>query len=656
MDDEWVPRTDPRTGRTYYYNKALKQTSWHKPDNTAPGADTWVEKVDKNGKTFYFNPITKVRSMVDPTGGNAASSPAARKPNMGRVSMGRVSRGSSFSGRASFSARSRGASFASSVGGRRRQSVKLTNSLTGSLQIPSPIQEDRFAKLNALAGIDPLAQTASEPEAEREEDDLTQYDWEKWGMNNFNYKKDKLLDGMLNWSNVPLKKSLHKLSTGKLEKQCVEVFKYIQMFMDDFNGKKKLLVSANEAVKRILMIPLNDSPDEVRDEVLCQMIKQVSNNPIESHEVRGWQLLSLAVGFFPPGVFFEPYLRRFIDVTRGSTANVEVQQYAQYAKLRLDKAIEAGPRAKAPSDDEIDCTMNRKAVAIPVFFINGQQIKMSAESWTTIGNLKDAVGKLLGIKDTEVFCVAEVGDDMSEYALPDTERVLDVISDWEEEYRSFKNPADIVTNKFVFKLRLFVEIDSTDDAAVDLAYFQAVYDVTDSRYPITQKDAVRLIALQAQEMYGNYAGTDPFGPDFIKFLPSSVEPSQGLRAQIIHQYEQLSGMDGKEAKIQYLNYVQGWEHYGCQVFPVSPENNPKYPDEIYLAVNARGVFIIDPKDKTDLDKFEWDYIMNWGNSEETFCLVLGDFMQQAKLWFRTEQPVDIRLLVESYGVRIKKDR
>ena len=32
------------------------------------------------------------------------------------------------------------------------------------------------------------------------------------------------------------------------------------------------------AVKRILMIPLNDSPDEVRDEVLCQMIKQVRLN------------------------------------------------------------------------------------------------------------------------------------------------------------------------------------------------------------------------------------------------------------------------------------------------------------------------------------------------------------------------------------------
>lgn len=35
---EWVPRTDPRSGKVYYYNAALRQTSWVNPEEEAAKA------------------------------------------------------------------------------------------------------------------------------------------------------------------------------------------------------------------------------------------------------------------------------------------------------------------------------------------------------------------------------------------------------------------------------------------------------------------------------------------------------------------------------------------------------------------------------------------------------------------------------------------
>jgi hypothetical protein len=77
---EWIAKTDPQSGKVYYFNKETKATTWTKPDSTplatASGAGTptptdaegtWVEKVDpKSGKVYYLNKETKQTSWTKP--------------------------------------------------------------------------------------------------------------------------------------------------------------------------------------------------------------------------------------------------------------------------------------------------------------------------------------------------------------------------------------------------------------------------------------------------------------------------------------------------------------------------------------------------------------------------------------------------------------
>ncbi|EGG13561.1 hypothetical protein DFA_11322 [Cavenderia fasciculata] len=110
-----------------------------------------------------------------------------------------------------------------------------------------------------------------------------------------------------------LSSPLHKFNDANLEKLSLEIFNHILMYMGDQERKKSLASTAIYIVKTAL------EHIDLRDEVYCQLVKQITRHPKRENKIRGWELLSICCGSFPPNQRLLKHLS--LDDLRGIIVN-----------------------------------------------------------------------------------------------------------------------------------------------------------------------------------------------------------------------------------------------------------------------------------------------------------------------------------------------
>ncbi|KAF8259441.1 hypothetical protein EI94DRAFT_1773929 [Lactarius quietus] len=134
----------------------------------------------------------------------------------------------------------------------------------------------------------------------------------------FIFKRKVPLDQMMVWQRGPLAAPLLNLSRS-LHKDAVRIFRAVQKLMGD--SEKGATSGSNtprlEEARWLLGEGLANG--ELRDEVYCQVMKQLTNNPNSESAFRGWQLMCVLLVTFPPSKNFEPYLHAFLSQHTGVT-------------------------------------------------------------------------------------------------------------------------------------------------------------------------------------------------------------------------------------------------------------------------------------------------------------------------------------------------
>ncbi|KAF8828813.1 hypothetical protein HHX47_DHR3000364 [Lentinula edodes] len=247
---------------------------------------------------------------------------------------------------------------------------------------------------------------------------------------------------------APLSSPLLTLK-GNLNRDAVKIFKVVQHIMGDREKERGLGVRA-PADYVSTVSPINSSTTslghssssshnhvleeerwllgeglthgELRDEIYCQVMKQLSKNPNPESVFKGWQLLCVLLITFPPSKDFEMYLRSFIQ-THLSHHEGRIDIMAKFSLRRLDVISKKGPRGKPPTISELETASD--AAFNPSTFGESLDaiIRLQERNYPRqkvpiiLPFLADGILALGGTKSEGIFRVPGDGDSVSELKL-----------------------------------------------------------------------------------------------------------------------------------------------------------------------------------------------------------------------------------------------
>ncbi|KAI2653336.1 Unconventional myosin-VIIa [Labeo rohita] len=313
----------------------------------------------------------------------------------------------------------------------------------------------------------------------------------------------------------------------------------------------------------------------LRDEIYCQICKQLTQNPSKSSHARGWILMSLCVGCFAPSEKFVKYLRNFIS--EGPPG------YAPYCEERLRRTFVNGTRTQPPSWLELQATKSKKPIMLPVTFMDGTTKTLLTDSATTAMELCNALSDKISLQDRFGFSLyIALFDKCEQYA--------------KEQGAQERN----APWRLFFRKEIFTPWhDPAEDAvATNLIYQQIVRGVKFGEYRCDRKED--LAELASQQYYVDY-GSEILVERLLSLIPSYIPDREISSAKTgIYTQKRVDPQKVKEEVVDFARYK--WPLLFSRFYEAFKFSGPSLPkNDVIVAVNWTGVYFVDEQEQVLLE-------------------------------------------------------
>ncbi|XP_046917979.2 LOW QUALITY PROTEIN: myosin-VIIa [Dermatophagoides farinae] len=452
-------------------------------------------------------------------------------------------------------------------------------------------------------------------------------------------------------SRDPIKQPLLKklLNKDELVQESSFAFNAILKYMGDLPSRRAR--SSNDLTDQIFEGPLKY--DILRDEIYCQIMKQLTDNKNRLSEEKGWELMWLATGLFVPSQALLRQLTLFLKTRRHPVAMDSLQ--------RLHKTLRNGQRKYPPHLVEVEAIQHKTTqIFHKVYFPDDTDEAFEVDSSTRAKDFCLEIAQRLNLKSAEGFSLfVKIADKV--ISVPEGDFFFDFVrhlTDWIRKARSSRDGSvPQFTYQVFFMKKLWTNTIPGKDRNADIRfhYHQELPKLLRGYHKCTKEDAARLAALILRVRFGDskYPMELQSIHNFLhEIIPNDLiktQSSSEWKKQILNLYNQDTGMTPENAKITFLKYVHKWPTFGSAFFEVKQTGDTtNYPEHLLIAINKNGVSLIDPNTKNILVTHPFTRISNWSSGITYFHMTIGNLVRGSKLLCETSLGYKMDDLLTSY--------
>ncbi|XP_052543312.1 unconventional myosin-VIIb isoform X2 [Tympanuchus pallidicinctus] len=450
-------------------------------------------------------------------------------------------------------------------------------------------------------------------------------------------------------SKDPLKQPLLKAACTDPEVRDVacQAFIAIMKFMGDYPSKQAH--SSVEVTDQIFVAAIKE--EVLRDEIYCQIMKQLTENRNRYSVTKGWQLLWLCTGLFPPSKSLLKHAQKFIETRQKEPLALE-------CKRRIQTVMRSGSRKWAPHPVEVEAILqNNTKISHKICFPNETEQTFHVGTNTKNRTLCQNIASKLQLSSWEGFSLfVKIADKVisqneADYFFDS----LRQLTDWTKRNKPVKDGATMsVAYEVYFMRKLWLNVTPGKDLKADCIfhYHQELPKYLRGYHNCSKDEAVQLAGLIYKVRFNSDRTQLATIPKILKELvPGNllrVTSPDEWKKSITAAYSKHEGKTVDEAKIAFLKIIYRWPTFGSAFFEVKQTSEPNFPEIVLIAINKQGVSLIHQKTKEILTVYPFNKISNWSSGSTFFHMTIGNLVRGSRILCETSLGYKMDDLLTSY--------
>lgn len=389
--------------------------------------------------------------------------------------------------------------------------------------------------------------------------------------------KKKAAANLIQYSKDPIQESLISLSNEDMNKRAVAGFKALMQFMGDQPKPR----STDELALLYELLKL--CQEDLRDEMYCQVIKQVTEHPEPKHCALGWSILSLFTGFFAPSTTLMPYVTKFLQDSSPS------QELARSSQENLQRTVKYGGRQKLPPPGEMQAFLKGQALRLLLIHLpGGVDYRTNIETFTVSGEVLQELCGQMGITDPQevqefaLFLIKGEGELVR--PLSPHEYINSVMTDQDMSLHSRR-------------LGWETPLHFDHPTYTEIHYGQVLRDYLQGKLMISAQEDAQLARLAALQHLRKASKSPPSEQELLAYIPKPLQwqvNTASIKSLVSQELKQMQGCSSLRAQMDFIETTAQLPLFGYTVYMVLRVSKLVLPGPVLLGLNRHHLVLMDP--------------------------------------------------------------